>query len=130
MNDLEAAELDARSLKGQKGLTRVVRALGYSIAGLLAAFRGEAAFRQLLLLNALLIPVAIALDVSSVERAILVCVLLLALIVELINSAIEATVDRVSLEVHPLSKQAKDMGSAAQLVALIVIAVAWSSILA
>ncbi|MDH1443225.1 diacylglycerol kinase [Pseudomonas sp. GD03721] len=130
MNDLEAAELDARSLKGQKGLTRVVRALGYSIAGLIAAFRGEAAFRQLLLLNALLIPVAIALDVSSVERAILVCVLLLALIVELINSAIEATVDRVSLEVHPLSKQAKDMGSAAQLVALIVIAVAWSSILA
>lgn len=130
MNDLEAAELDARSLKGQKGLARVVRALGYSIAGLLAAFRGEAAFRQLLLLNALLIPVAIALDVSSIERAILVCVLLLALIVELINSAIEATVDRVSLEVHPLSKQAKDMGSAAQLVALIVIAVAWSSILA
>ena len=130
MNDLEAAELDARSLKGQKGLTRVVRALGYSISGLLAAFRGEAAFRQLLLLNTLLIPVAIALDVSSVERAILVCVLLLALIVELINSAIEATVDRVSLEVHPLSKQAKDMGSAAQLVALIVIAVAWSSILA
>ncbi len=130
MNDLEAAELAARSLKGQKGLTRVVRALGYSIAGLIAAFRGEAAFRQLLLLNALLIPVAIALDVSSVERAILVCVLLLALIVELINSAIEATVDRVSLEVHPLSKQAKDMGSAAQLVALIVIAVAWSSILA
>ena len=130
MNDLEAAELDARSLKGQKGLTRVVRALGYSISGLLAAFRGEAAFRQLLLLNTLLIPVAIALKVSSVERAMLVCVLLLALIVELINSAIEATVDRVSLEVHPLSKQAKDMGSAAQLVALIVIAVAWSSILA
>ena len=130
MNDLEAAELDARSLKGQKGLTRVVRALGYSIAGLIAAFRGEAAFRQLLLLNALLIPVAIALDVSSVERAILVCVLLLALIVELINSAIEATVDRVSLEVHPLSKRAKDMGSAAQLIALITIGAVWCTILA
>ncbi|WP_373388554.1 diacylglycerol kinase [Pseudomonas alcaligenes] len=130
MNDLEAAELDARSLKGQKGLTRVVRALGYSIAGLLAAFRGEAAFRQLLLLNTLLIPVAIALDISSVERAMLVCVLLLALIVELINSAIEATVDRVSLEVHPLSKRAKDMGSAAQLIALITIGAVWCTILA
>ena len=130
MNDLEAAELDARSLKGQKGLTRVVRALGYSISGLLAAFRGEAAFRQLLLLNTLLIPVAIALKVSSVERAMLVCVLLLALIVELINSAIEATVDRVSLEVHPLSKRAKDMGSAAQLIALITIGAVWCTILA
>lgn len=99
------------------------------LAGFLAAFRGEAAFRQLVLLNVVLIPVAFLLDVSRGERALMIAVCLLALIVELLNSAIEATVDRVSLERHPLSKNAKDMGSAAQFVALTVITVTWATIL-
>lgn len=102
---------------------------GYSWAGLLAAFRGEAAFRQLLLLNGVLLPLAFCLEVAKVERALLIAVCLLALIVELLNSAIEATVDRISLALHPLSKQAKDMGSAAQLLTLSLIAVVWAAIL-
>ncbi|WP_339486451.1 diacylglycerol kinase [Pseudomonas sp. EL_65y_Pfl2_R95] len=120
---------DASGLKGRTGLRRILQAAGYSQAGLLAAFKGEAAFRQLVLLNLLLIPIAFMLDVSKVERAVLIGVCLLALIVELLNSAIEATVDRISLDLHPLSKQAKDMGSAAQFVVLTMIAIVWAMIL-
>lgn len=115
--------------KGTTGFKRVINAAGYSRDGLLAAFTGEAAFRQLVLLNIVLIPLAFWLDVSSAERAVLVLVSLLALIVELLNSAIEAVVDRVSLEFHPLSKNAKDMGSAAQLVALTMISLVWGIVL-
>jgi diacylglycerol kinase (ATP) len=115
--------------KGQTGLKRVLNATGYSFDGLRAAFTGEAAFRQLVLLNAVLIPVAFLLNVSRVERAILIAVCLLALIVELLNSAIEAAIDRISLDRHPLSKNAKDMGSAAQFVALSMIALIWAVIL-
>lgn len=121
--------LDGFTLKGQSGWRRIVHAFGYSRAGLLAAFRGEAAFRQLLLLNAVLLPLAFYLDVGKAERALLIGVCLLALIVELLNSAIEATVDRISLELHPLSKQAKDLGSAAQLLTMSLIAVVWAVIL-
>lgn len=120
---------NASELKGRTGIRRIFQAAGYSWAGLKAAFFGEAAFRQLLLLSVLLIPVALCLDVSRVERAMLILVCLLSLIVELINSAIEATVDRISLELHPLSKQAKDLGSAAQFVAMSIIAVTWALIL-
>lgn len=115
--------------KGRTGLKRIVNAAGYSWDGLCAAFTGEAAFRQLVLLNAVLVPLAFALDVSRGERAILVAVCLLALIVELLNSAVEAAIDRISLERHPLSKNAKDMGSAAQSVVLSMIALVWSIIL-
>lgn len=115
--------------KGHKGFKRILNAGGYSLAGLHAAFIGEAAFRQLVLANVILIPVALWLDVSRVERALLIAVCLLALIVELINSAIEAAIDRISLDRHPLSKNAKDMGSAAQLVAMTMIAVVWALIL-
>jgi diacylglycerol kinase (ATP) len=115
--------------KGQTGLKRILNAAGYSFDGLRAAFTGEAAFRQLVLLNAVLIPLALWLDVSPVERALLVAVGLLSLIVELFNSAIEAVVDRISLERHPLSKNAKDMGSAAQFVSLTLIAAVWAIIL-
>lgn len=115
--------------KGETGLTRLLHAVGYSRAGLRAAFHGEAAFRQLVLLNAVLIPLTFFLPVSRGEHALLVAVCLLALIVELLNSAIEAVVDRVSLERHPLSKNAKDMGSAAQMVTLLLIAAVWSLIL-
>jgi diacylglycerol kinase (ATP) len=115
--------------KGQRGLRRILDAAGYSRDGLLAALRGEAAFRQLVLLNALLLPLAFWLEVTPVERALLVAVCLLALIVELLNSALEAVVDRISLERHPLSKNAKDMGSAAQLLALTMITLVWAIIL-
>lgn len=115
--------------KGQTGLKRILNAASYSLDGLRAAFLGEAAFRQLVLLNLVLIPSAFLLEVSRGERALMVAVCLLALIVELLNSAIEAAIDRISLERHPLSKNAKDMGSAAQFVALGMIAAVWATIL-
>ncbi|KRW62307.1 diacylglycerol kinase [Pseudomonas sp. TTU2014-080ASC] len=115
--------------KGQKGFKRIINAGGYSLAGLRAAFVGEAAFRQLVLLNVVLVPLAFFLDVSRGERAVMVAVCLLGLIVELLNSAVEAAIDRISLERHPLSKNAKDMGSAAQFVALSLIALVWATIL-
>ena len=115
--------------KGQTGLKRILNASGYSFDGLRAAFTGEAAFRQLVLLNVILIPVSFLLSVSRVERALLIAVCLLALIVELLNSAVEAAIDRISLDRHPLSKNAKDKGSAAQFVALSMIAAVWAVIL-
>ncbi|MBU6956329.1 diacylglycerol kinase [Pseudomonas sp. CVAP len=115
--------------KGQTGLKRILNAGGYSLDGLRAAFTGEAAFRQLVLLNVVLIPLAFVLNVSHVERALLIAVCMLALIVELLNSAVEAAIDRISLERHPLSKNAKDMGSAAQLMALSMIVMVWAVIL-
>lgn len=115
--------------KGQTGLKRILNASGYSLDGLRAAFVGEAAFRQLVLLNVVLIPLSFFLNVSRVERALLIAVCLLALIVELLNSAVEAAIDRISLELHPLSKNAKDMGSAAQFVALTMIALVWGLVL-
>ncbi|HBS80184.1 MAG: diacylglycerol kinase [Pseudomonas sp.] len=124
-----ACEANAQALKGRSGLGRIFYATGYSLAGLKAAYVGEAAFRQLLLLNLILIPIACLLDVSSSERAILIMVAILALIVELLNSAIEAAIDRISLTIHPLSKRAKDMGSAAQFLALTLIAIVWGVVL-
>jgi len=121
--------VSASPFKGQTGLKRIFNAAGYSLAGFAAAFKGEAAFRQLVLINVILIPLSFFCDVTRGERALLIAVCLLALIVELLNSAIEAVVDRVSLEHHPLSKNAKDMGSAAQFVALTIITVTWAGIL-
>ena len=115
--------------KGQTGLKRIFNAAGYSLDGLCTAFKGEAAFRQLVLLNVILVPVAFWLPVSRAERAVLIAACLLGLIVELLNSAVEAAIDRISLDRHPLSKNANDMGSAAQLVALTMIALVWGVIL-
>jgi len=115
--------------KGKTGLKRLFNACGYSIDGLAAAFRHEAAFRQLLLLAVILIPLAFVIDASRVERAILVASSLATLVIELFNSAIEATVDRISLERHPLAKRAKDLGSAAQLLGLVNLAVMWGLVL-
>ena len=115
--------------KGQTGLKRILNAAGYSFDGLRAAFTGEAAFRQLVLLNVVMIPLAFFFDVSRGERALMIAVCLVALIVELLNSAVEAAIDRISLERHPLSKNAKDMGSAAQFVALSLIGSVWLVIL-
>ena len=113
--------------KGKTGFKRILNAGGYSLDGLRAAFTGEAAFRQLVLLNVVLIPLTFFLSVSRVERALLIAVCLLALIVELINSAIEAAIDRISLDLHPLSKNAKDMGSAAVLLALCLCGTVWAA---
>jgi diacylglycerol kinase (ATP) len=121
--------LDGQDFKGKGGITRVLKATGYSIAGLKAALRGEAAFRQLACLSLVLIPAAFIAPVSNVERALMIAVVMVALIVELINSAIEAAIDRISYDLHPLSKSAKDMGSAAQLVALVMVALVWAVIL-
>lgn len=120
---------DARSLKSRSGFTRIFNAAGYSMAGLRAAFAGEAAFRQLLLLNVILLPIACLVNATPSERVLLILVPILALVVELLNSAIEAAIDRISLSIHPLSKQAKDMGSAAQFIMLILIALTWGLIL-
>ena len=115
--------------KGTSGLQQILNATGYSLAGFKAAFQNEAAFRQIILINLLLIPLSFFMPVSRVEQVLMIVVCLLAIIVELINSAIEAVVDRVSMEQHPLSKNAKDMGSAAQMVGMTMIAAVWAIIL-
>ncbi|MDC5449327.1 diacylglycerol kinase [Acinetobacter baumannii] len=115
--------------KGKSGLKRILNATSYSISGFKAAYQNEAAFRQIVLINLVLIPVSFFLDVTRDEHALMIIVCLFAIIVELFNSAIEAVVDRVSLEKHQLSKNAKDMGSAAQFVALSIIVATWLIIL-
>lgn len=115
--------------KGKTGLRRVWNALHYSLAGLSAAYRHEDAFRQEVLLAALLLPLALWLPVTGVGKAMMVASVLLVLVVELLNSAIEATVDRVSLENHRLAKRAKDIGSAAVLISLINVALVWGLVL-
>lgn len=116
-------------LKGKKGFKRIINATAYSLAGFKAAFKYEEAFRQIILINIILIPITFFLNLSRIEQALMVAVCLLAIIVELFNSAIEAVVDRISLDKHPLSKNAKDMGSAAQFVAQAIIFFTWLLIL-
>lgn len=115
--------------KGKSGLKRIWNALHYSLAGLRAAFRHEDAFRQELLLAIVLLPLALWLGGSGVERALLCGSVLLVLVVELLNSAVEATVDRISLADHRLAKRAKDIGSAAVLLSLLNLAAVWGLIL-
>jgi Diacylglycerol kinase len=114
---------------GKTGLRRIFHTLIHSRDGFIATFRGEAAFRQLLLLHGALAVVAFLLDVSRSERALMLVVCFISLMVELLNSAIEAVVDRISLEHHPLSRNAKDMGSAAQTTALLMVATVWAVVL-
>ena len=115
--------------KGKTGVRRVLNALRYSMDGLRAAYTGEDAFRQEVLLAAALIPLALWLPVSGLGKALMIASVLLVLAVELINSAIEAVVDRVSLDRHALSKRAKDLGSAAVLIALINLGAVWVCVL-
>jgi diacylglycerol kinase (ATP) len=115
--------------KGKTGLQRLANATRYSIAGLAAATRNEDAFRQELMLAVVLVPLGLWLGPSGTGKALLVASVLLVLIVELVNSAIEATVDRISLENHPLAKRAKDIGSAAVMLALVNVAVVWLLVL-
>ena len=115
--------------KGKTGLARIVNAAGYSWAGLTAAFRHEDAFRQESVLALLLIPLALYLGETGIERALMVAAVLGVLIVELLNSALEAAVDRISLEHHLLIKRAKDMGSAAVMIALVNVVAVWALVL-
>jgi len=115
--------------KSQAGVARIWNAFLYSVEGLCAAFKHETAFRQEILLAVILIPAALLLPASGAGKALLLASVLLVLIVELINSAIEAVVDRVSLEHHPLAKRAKDFGSAAVFLSLINVPLVWVLVL-
>jgi diacylglycerol kinase (ATP) len=112
-----------------RGATRVLRALGASLRGLAGAFRDEAAFRQELAFAAVVIPLGLWLGRSGVERALLVAPVLLTLVVELVNSAIEATVDRIGFERHALAGLAKDIGSAAVLMSFVLLTAVWLLVL-
>ena len=118
-----------RPYKGKTGLKRIWNALFYSLDGLGAAFKHEDAFRQEVLLALILIPVAVYLPVSGVGKGLMIVSVLLVLIVELLNSGIEAVTDRVSLEDHALAKRAKDLGSAAVMLSLINVAAVWLLVL-
>ncbi|MDP3481877.1 MAG: diacylglycerol kinase [Sulfuricella sp.] len=115
--------------KGKTGLRRLWNAFHYSLAGFKAAYQNEDAFRQESLLAAVLIPLALLLPAGAVGKALMIASVLLVLIVELLNSAVEATVDRISLEDHQLAKRAKDIGSAAVLMSLVNLAVVWLLVL-
>src|SRR3970040_1692909 len=115
--------------KGKTGFTRIWKALVNSLDGLAAAFRHEDAFRQEVLAAVVLVPIALAVPASGLGRAMMVASVLLVLIVELLNSAIEAVTDRISLEDHVLAKRAKDMGSAAVMLSLINVPVVWLLVL-
>ena len=115
--------------KSKTGLRRIINATGYSLAGLRDAYEHEHAFRQECLLALVLVPIALFLPVSGLERALMIGAVLLVLIVELLNSAVEAAVDRVSLDRHELAKRAKDIGSAAVFLSLVNVAVVWGLIL-
>ncbi len=115
--------------KGKTGLTRVWNALFYSVDGIKAAYRHEDAFRQEVLIALVLLPVAAFMPTTGIGKALLVGSVLLVLIVELVNSAVEATVDRISLENHRLAKRAKDIGSAAVLLSLANVVIVWGLVL-
>jgi diacylglycerol kinase (ATP) len=125
--------MDSRELesphKGKTGLRRIWNAMFYSIEGLKAAYRHEDAFRQEVLLAVLLIPLAFFVPASGSGKALMIGSVLLVLIVELLNSAVEATVDRVSLEHHRLAKRAKDIGSAAVMMSLANVVIVWLLVL-
>lgn len=120
---------DSSTPKGQRGLRRVLNATGYSIDGLRAAWVHEDAIRQELVVAAVMIPVALWLPVSLPERIALIGVVVLVLIVELLNTAIETAIDRDSLEINPLGKRAKDYGSAAVMLSLLLAGGTWAAIL-
>ena len=122
---LLASESYASHAKGKKGLSRIVNATGYSIDGFKAAYKYEAAFRQVFWLNLLLVIAIIFLPFALSIKMMLVIASFLSLIVELFNTGLEASVDHTSTERHPLAKIAKDVGSAAQFLALLLLFILW-----
>jgi len=115
--------------KGKTGLRRLINAVGYSVEGFKAAFKHEDAFRQEVFLAIVLIPLAFYLGKTSIEKALMIASVLLVMIVELLNSAVEAAVDHTSTEHHALAKRAKDIGSAAVFFALAIVLVVWGLVL-
>ncbi len=115
--------------KGKTGVRRLLNAFSYSCSGLKEAFRNEDAFRQEVLLASVLLPLAFLLEHDMLGRALMIACVLLVLVVELLNSAIEATVDRISLDDHRLAKRAKDIGSAAVLITLLNLVIVWTLVL-
>ena len=115
--------------KGKTGLVRLMNAFGYSLEGFKAAYKHEDAFRQEVHLSIVLIPLAFYLGHTTVTRALMIGSVLLVMIVELLNSSIEATVDHTSLEQHPLAKRAKDIGSAAVFIALLNVVMVWGLVI-
>ena len=114
---------------GNTGITRLIKAFGYSMQGFVSCFRSEAAFRQEMAISLLIIPLGLWLGQTGVERALLVASWLLVPIVEMLNSAIEAVVDRIGPEHHELSGQAKDIGSAAVFLAISLFLLVWALVL-
>ncbi|WP_373929922.1 diacylglycerol kinase [Vibrio cyclitrophicus] len=115
--------------KSNTGFKRIIKAAGFSWQGFTSSFKSEAAFRQEVFMAAILIPLAFYLDVSQVERILMISAVVLVMVVELINTAIEAVVDRIGSEHHELSGMAKDVGSAAVLICLILAGYVWLEIL-
>lgn len=114
--------------KGNKGFTRAWHAAKNSWCGLVYAFMEESAFRQELTLFAILTPIAFFLPINYLEKALLISSLIMVLVVELLNSSVEAAIDRISFEHHDLSKRAKDFGSAAVMLALFIAVLLWSAV--
>jgi len=123
------SQIEESPHKGRTGLKRIWNALFYSLDGLAAAFRHEDAFRQEVLLAVFLVPAAFFMPASGTGKALMIASVLLVLIVELLNSAVEAAVDRISLENHLLAKRAKDIGSAAVFLSLVNVPAVWLLVL-
>ena len=115
--------------KGNRGLTRAIHAAKNSWNGLIFAYQEESAFRQELVLLVILTPVALLLPVSVLEKALMISALLMVLAIELLNSSVEAAIDRISFEHHDLSKRAKDFGSAAVMLALLIAFIIWAAVI-
>lgn len=120
----------AQQMKGKTGISRIIKAAGYSKDGFVMAYKTEVAFRQVVWLNMCLVVLVVFLPFTLVVKMILLMVSALSIIVELFNTGLEAVVDRISNEYHPLSKVAKDVGSAAQFVLLGFLAIIWLMALA
>ncbi len=129
MRAMASEPTSAEELKGKRGLRRLLDATRYSLDGLRAAWRHEDAFRLEVVVGAILVAVAFALPVTLVEKILLVAVVLLVPIVELLNTAVEAAIDRDSLRIDALAKRAKDYGSAAVMLALVLAGATWAAIL-
>lgn len=125
----ENSKTSAQGFKGKTGVTRWMNAFAYSRDGIAAIFKTESAFREEILAAVILIPAAFFLPVSLTLKLLAVFSLIFLLVVELLNSAIEATIDRISMEIHPKAKIAKDAGSAAVLFALVFTVIVWFSVL-
>ena len=127
---MSSYHIDQNPHKGNKGLTRAWHAAKNSWCGVVYAFKEESAFRQELTLLIICTPIALFLNVSILEKVALICSIIMVLVVELLNSSVEAAIDRISFEHHDLSKSAKDFGSAAVMLALLVAVLIWLGVCA